>query len=97
MVRGYYRHGTDGKTVIRAGNGPVGQKHDYTDSLKEIHVPVLVIQGAEDLQSEAASRGYVSAFPNAEFVVIENSGYFPHHDRPERFGRVIDEFLRPSE
>jgi proline iminopeptidase len=71
----------------------MGQRHDYSKALNEVTVPVLVIHGANDLQSESASRLYAEAFPNAEFVVIQNASHFSFEQQPEQFARLVSEFL----
>jgi proline iminopeptidase len=71
----------------------MGQRHDYRDALKNVTAPVLVIHGADDLQSEAASRQYVEAFPNAEFAVIENASHFSFEQQPEQFADIVQKFL----
>ena len=74
----------------------MGQRHDYRKALNDIMVPVLVIHGADDLQSESASRMYTEAFPNAEFVVIQNATHFSFEEQPEQFAQVISRFLNKS-
>jgi proline iminopeptidase len=101
----------DAVDVSEAGSGPrprpggwmvwaqyvsMGQRHDYSKALKDVNVPVLVIHGADDLQSESASRLYAEAFPNAEFVVIQNASHFSFEEQPDVFARVISEFLSQS-
>ncbi len=71
----------------------MGQRHDYRAALRTVNVPVLVIHGADDLQSEAATRLYVDAFPYAEFAVIENAGHFSFEEQPDDFARIVGEFL----
>ena len=71
----------------------MGQRHDYRSALQNVDVPVLVIHGADDLQSESASRVYADAFPNAEFAVIENAGHFSFEEQPEQFGSIVVGFL----
>lgn len=71
----------------------MGQRHDYRAALKYVTAPVLVLHGAEDLQSEAASYLYVEAFPNAEFAVIENAGHFSFEEQPEQFAEIVKNFL----
>jgi proline iminopeptidase len=71
----------------------MGQRHDYRAALHEVTAPVLVIHGADDLQSEAATRMYVEAFPNAELVVIENAGHFSFEEQPDNFARIMGQFL----
>ncbi len=71
----------------------MGQRHDYRAALRKVTAPVLVIHGADDLQSEAATRLYADTFPNAEFAVIEDAGHFSFEDQPDEFASVIMAFL----
>ena len=71
----------------------MGQRHDYRAALQDVTAPVLIIHGADDLQSEAATRLYVDTFPNAEFVVIENAGHFSFEEQPNEFARIVSQFL----
>ena len=54
---------------------------------------MLVLHGADDLQSEAASRQYSDLFPNAQFSVIEKAGHFPFEQQPEAFAEAVRAFL----
>jgi proline iminopeptidase len=85
--------GKPGGWMVWAGYVSMGQRHDYRPALGKVDVPVLVIHGADDLQSEAATRLYVDAFPNAEFVVIENAGHVSFEDQPEQFAAIVKSFL----
>jgi len=71
----------------------MGQRHNYSKALEDVNAPVLVIHGADDLQSVSASRLYAEAFPNAEFVVIQNASHFSFEQQPDEFARVVSEFL----
>jgi proline iminopeptidase len=75
----------------------MGQRHDYRAALGEVTAPALVIHGADDLQSEAATRMYVQALPNAEFALIENAGHFSFEEQPGAFARIVKEFLSTLE
>lgn len=72
----------------------MGQRHDYRAALKKVSAPVLVIHGADDLQSEAASRLYSDIFPNAKFAVIQNASHFSFQQQPEEFARLVEDFLQ---
>jgi proline iminopeptidase len=72
----------------------MGQRHDYRAALKKVRAPVLVIHGADDLQSEAASRLYSDTFPNAQFAVIENASHFAFQQQPEQFAQLMADFLK---
>jgi proline iminopeptidase len=72
----------------------MGQRHDYRPALQKVKAPVLVIHGADDLQSEAASRLYSDAFPNAQFAVIENASHFAFQEQSEAFSQLVGNFLK---
>lgn len=82
-----------GGWMVWAGYVSMGQRHDYRPALHKVSVPVLVIHGADDLQSEAATRLYVDAFPNAELAVIQNAGHFSFEQQPEEFAILVKSFL----
>lgn len=71
----------------------MGRRHDYRPALQQVEAPALVIHGADDLQSEAASRLYADSLPTATFVVIDEATHVPFVERPEQFGRLVSEFL----
>jgi proline iminopeptidase len=85
--------GKPGGWMVWAGYVSMGQRHDYRAALREVTAPVLVIHGAEDLQSESASRLYADTFPNAEFVVIEHASHSSFEDQPDRFATIVRSFL----
>ena len=85
--------GRPGGWMVWAQYVSMGQRHDYSKALNDVTVPVLVIHGADDLQSESASRLYSDAFPNAEFVVIENASHFSFEQQPDEFAKVVTNFF----
>ncbi len=84
--------GRPGGWMVWAQYLSMGQRHDYRSPLAVVEAPVLVLHGSGDLQSEAASRMYADAFPNAGFVVIENADHFSFEERPE-FTEAVQQFL----
>jgi proline iminopeptidase len=85
--------GKPGGWMVWAGYVSMGQRHDYRAALQEVTAPVLVIHGAEDLQSESASRLYADAFPNTEFIVIENASHSSFEEQPDQFATIVKTFL----
>ena len=71
----------------------LGQRHDYRPALQGVTAPVLVLHGANDLQSESASRIYADTFPNAKFAVIPSAGHFSFEEQPETFESLVADFL----
>ncbi|HKZ68697.1 MAG TPA: alpha/beta fold hydrolase [Anaerolineales bacterium] len=85
--------GRTGGWMVQAMYFSLGQRHDYRKALAEVNAPVLVIHGANDLQSEQASRVYADAFANSQFVVLEDATHFSFEEQPQAFALVVGEFL----
>jgi L-proline amide hydrolase len=88
-------------TVYETMNGPsefhvIGKLRtwDITPRLGEVRVPVLVVSGEFDEATPAVVRPIVAAIPDVRWELIEGASHTPHIERPERFGRVVEEFLR---
>ena len=71
----------------------LGKKHDYRTAMDAVKIPVMVIHGANDLQSEAASKDFAANFSNAQFLIISGSGHFPFVEKPEAFATAVRQFL----
>lgn len=87
-------------TVYLAMNGPsefhvIGSLRDVSieDRLPRIAVPTLVLSGRHDEATEAVVRPFHERVPDARRVVFEESSHLPHLEEPERFFRVLAEFL----
>ena len=87
--------GDAGGWMVWAGYFSMGQRHDYTDALRHVDVPALIIHSENDMQSEAASRTY-EVFPNSIFGVVENTTHFPFEEQPEVFAAVVEKFLQQN-
>ena len=67
---------------------------DYRDVLPAIDVPVLVCAGADEKWRSVASVEYAAELvPNAEFELFEESGHCITVEEPERFNRILREFV----
>jgi len=85
--------GDPGGWMVWAQYVSMGQRHDYSTSLAVVDVPVLVIHGGGDLQSEKASRLYADSFPNASFEVISGADHFSFEQQPDAFADIVRSFL----
>jgi proline iminopeptidase len=85
--------GEAGGWMVQAMYFSMGLRHDYGGALKDVAAPVLVLHGADDLQTEATSRVYAGAFPNARFEVVAGATHFPFYERPQTFAALVGEFL----
>jgi pimeloyl-ACP methyl ester carboxylesterase len=61
-------------------------------------MPMLVIWGTEDKVIPVKHASTVAAIaPGAQVEVLGNSGHFPHKDHPERFVKVLNDFVRSTQ
>lgn len=61
-------------------------------------MPMCVIWGADDLVipvEHASNAG--SLAPSARIEIVPNAGHFPHKDHPERFVKIVRDFIRTTE
>ena len=64
------------------------------DRLGSISVPVLLMVGGQDLFcSPPQSLRIASRVPDAEVVVLEDSGHMLFHDEPDPFFHVLEDWL----
>lgn len=67
---------------------------DYRPVLPAVTVPALVVTGADEQLVPVAAEAYVAErMPDARLVVFEDSGHCPFLEEPDRFNRVVDEFV----
>ena len=62
---------------------------------EKLTMPALIIAGRHD--GAAVSAGVkllADKLPNAKFMEFEKSGHFVYYDEPERFARVVSDFIR---
>lgn len=85
--------GDNGGWMTYAVYFSLGRKHAFTDSVKEIEVPVLIIHGGKDFQSVDVSKDYDALFPNSKLKVIEEASHFAFDESPEEFADLLKEFL----
>ena len=68
--------------------------HDMQGTLARIQAPTLVVVGSEDRLLPRFHSEYLRrAIHQASLTVIAGSGHIPHLEVPERFLRVVREFL----
>jgi pimeloyl-ACP methyl ester carboxylesterase len=61
-------------------------------------MPMLVIWGKDDRVIPVKHASTVAAVaPGAIVEVLGNSGHFPHKDHPERFVKIINDFIRSTQ
>jgi len=67
---------------------------DYRDVLDDVDVPTLVCVGEDDTLLDPAGVEFVAEqIPNADTERFEKSGHCPFLEEPERFNRILAEFI----
>ncbi|WP_265111750.1 alpha/beta fold hydrolase [Halosolutus halophilus] len=67
---------------------------DYRDVLPEIDVPTLVCAGADEKWRSVPAVEYAADLvPNARFELFEESGHCLTIEEPDRFNRVLSDFV----
>lgn len=67
---------------------------DYRPRLPGLRMPLLVVQGADDLVPQEASREWAAHAPDARFLSVEGSGHHPYLERPKEFFAAVEAFLQ---
>jgi pimeloyl-ACP methyl ester carboxylesterase len=76
-----------------------GQRVSAADQLYlAADLPVLIVWGARDpLIPVAHAHAAHALLPHARLEVFEQAGHFPFRDEPQRFTRVLEDFLATTE
>ena len=70
-------------------------RHDVSERLRELKIPVQLIWGADDpLFPVAHAERAHSLIDRSRLAVIERAGHTPQAERPEEFNRVLTTFLQ---
>lgn len=89
-----YMPGRSGGWMIWAMYASLGKDHDYRKALASISAPTLVISGARDFMTQASLKQYADLIPRARYVAIEGATHFAYDERPDEFGRLVENFLK---
>jgi pimeloyl-ACP methyl ester carboxylesterase len=83
--------------VWKAALAPyVDPSFDFTDAVRSIRVPTLIIWGDRDAFTRRAEQDELAAsIAGSRLAIYEGGGHSPHWEEPERFARDLVEFLGP--
>ena len=72
--------------------------YDFLDRLDDVEVPTLIVWGRNDrVVPPADALEYGRLLRNSETVIFDDCGHVPQAERPVRFNRLLEEFLRAAE
>ncbi|MGN0676428.1 MAG: alpha/beta fold hydrolase [Ruminococcus sp.] len=66
---------------------------DFSENLKNIKFPVLVVCGEKDKPNMKASLNISKMIPDAELSIVKNSGHEVNRDNPEELKNILNRFL----
>ena len=79
---------------LRVFNEKEAPTFDLRPHLKKIKVPTLVIVGRQDFITNVdMAKEMVERIPNAQLEIFEESGHYGFVEEPEKFYRVVKEFV----
>ena len=67
---------------------------DFRPGLSGLEMPLLVLQGTDDVVPLEASREWAAHAANARFLRIQGSGHHPYIERPQEFFPAAEAFLK---
>jgi proline iminopeptidase len=70
-----------------------GGGYDWSNLLRSVLVPTLVIHGERDLLPVSVAREIVATLGNARLEIIPDAGHMPFWESPELFFTLIESFL----
>ncbi len=83
------------RRLYRATDDPAGDSRRFAGVLRDLDVPALVVWGAHDPYIPVAlADRQREAFPNADVVILPDSGHWPFADDPIGVARSVEPFLR---
>jgi pimeloyl-ACP methyl ester carboxylesterase len=86
-------HGAAKPGFLPALTGLAG--YDLLDRLEDVELPTLIVWGRDDriVPSEDAAS-YARRLRNSRTVILADTGHVPMLERPVRFNRLLEAFLR---
>ena len=86
--RDYRNAGQMRRTLVRVVN------EDLRDILSSVQAPTLIIWGDRDLEVSRSSMEIMAGgIRGSQLEIMEGAGHFPFVDMPERFGKLVRDFL----
>ncbi|MEO8575121.1 MAG: alpha/beta hydrolase [Gemmatimonadales bacterium] len=68
--------------------------YDWTDIIRSIRTPTLVIHGEDDLLDVEVGRNISALIPDSELSKIPHAGHMPFWEAPDEFFERVETFLR---
>jgi pimeloyl-ACP methyl ester carboxylesterase len=77
------------------GNGAPQREALDRGLLADVHLPVLVVNGARDTEARRRAGALLrDALPSAEHALIPDAGHLPNLDAPREYNQLMSGFAR---
>ena len=70
--------------------------YDWTDTIRSIRTPTLVIHGEDDLLDVEVASTIAALIPGSELSIIPHAGHMPFWEAPDEFFARVEGFLQDS-
>ena len=75
----------------------MGREHNYSEHLRSIKVPTLIIHGEKDILPVESIKLYRENIPNNELKTIPEAAHFPFNEQPDAFEKAVKGFLQKGD
>lgn len=69
------------------------ERRDFTELLRRVEIPALVVVGSDDAFDGGAGRRMAELVTGAELVVVAAAGHTPNLEQPEAYDAALGDFL----
>ncbi len=68
---------------------------DYTRVLPTVRIPAVVFAANSNVYAQGLEMGrhVAGCLPDAQFVPFEDAGHFLFYEQPEKFNRILSDFI----
>lgn len=71
-----------------------GMQPNWWEHLKSFLKPVLLLAGEKDSKFININKEMAELLPKRKFKIVENAGHAIHVEQPEKFGKIVLEFIQ---
>ncbi len=66
---------------------------DCSDGLQKLKIPVLIIQGREDLIDQETAETAMNVLQHSDLVMLEKSGHYGWLDQPKKYFHYLNQYI----
>ncbi|KIJ44348.1 hypothetical protein M422DRAFT_168517 [Sphaerobolus stellatus SS14] len=78
-------------------SAPILNQWSSIDRLHLVRVPTFVINGRKDISQDFVVQPFFDKIPKVKWVTFENSSHMPFFEEPDKYFRLLSEFLKKPE